>query len=135
MRFRVVHAEAAFYIRRVRSLAFRSWCALIVVLAFISGLAAHEIHSVNASSAIGAMALGTSAGQSSLDDCPTDHHSSKAAGIVACAKACSAMAAVLPTGLPLFLPHAAQAISPADACCVGLKNAPDPFPPRPFDIA
>jgi hypothetical protein len=107
---------------------------LIVIVAFASGLPVHEIHGVHAS-AIGAMALGTSAGQSLLDDCPTDHHSRKAAAIVACAKACSAMAAVLPAGPLPLTPYAAQAISPADAYRAGLKTAPDPFPPRPVDIA
>lgn len=135
MRPRVVHAEAAFYIRRMRSLAFRHWCVLIVIVVFASGLPVHEIHGMHASSAIGAMALGTSAGQSSLEDCPTDHHSSKAAAIVACAKACSAMAAVLPAGPLPLTPNAAQAISPADAYRAGLKTAPDPFPPRPVNIA
>src|SRR3546814_13908188 len=90
---------------------------------------------VHPGGAIGVIGLGASAGHSSLHDCPADHHSSKAAAIIACARACSAMVAVLPTGPLPPTPHAAQAISLADVYRGGLKIAPDPFPPRPFDIA
>src|SRR3546814_7383546 len=70
--------KAAFYIRRMRSLAFRRWCVLMVGFAFVSGLVAHEIRCVHASGAIGVIALGASAGQSSLDDCPrSEEHTSE----------------------------------------------------------
>src|SRR3546814_1901782 len=104
-------------------------------MAVVSGRVAYRFRGGHASWAIGVMALGASAGQASLDDGPADHHSSKAAAIIACASACSAMVAVLPTGPLPPTPHAAQAISLADVYRGGLKIAPDPFPPRPFDIA
>src|SRR3546814_1667997 len=88
--------KAAFYIRRMRSLAFRRWCVLMVGFAFVPGLVAHEIRGLHASGAIGVIALGASAGQPSLDDCPADHHSSKAAAIIACARSCYAMVDLLP---------------------------------------
>src|SRR3546814_11927242 len=104
-------------------------------MAVVSGRVAYRFRGGHASGAIGVIALGASAGQSSLDDCPADHHSSKAAAIIACARACSAMVAVLPPGPLPPTPPAAQALSLAAVYRGGLKIVPAPFPPRSFHLS